>query len=76
MSGDPSRTASLRVDDDGDEDEEMFESVRTQRSSPKPVRPTHREGAPKPSLEPYVGKLERFELFSTNPCFENGSNAD
>jgi hypothetical protein len=23
----------------------------------------------KPSLEPYVGKLERFELFSTNQCY-------
>ena len=24
---------------------------------------------PKPSLEPYVGRLERFELFSTNQCY-------
>lgn len=59
----------LQVEDDGDEDEEMFESVRTQRPSPRTVPPVRREGAPKPSLEPYIGKLERFELFSTNQCY-------
>jgi hypothetical protein len=34
-----------------------------------PAEPARRETHEVPSLEPYVGKLERFELFSTNQCY-------
>jgi hypothetical protein len=41
------------------------DSVDASQPSP-PMQPTIPKG---PSLEPYIGKLERFELFSTNQCY-------
>lgn len=37
--------------------------------APAPPEPTRRDTHEEASLEPYVGKLERFELFSTNQCY-------
>ena len=56
-------------DDEDDDEEEMFESVRTSRASPSRAKSARRNDIPKPSLEPYVARLERFELFSTNQCY-------
>lgn len=39
------------------------------RIQPSPLDAAPFENHPIPSLEPYVGKLERFELFSTNQCY-------
>jgi hypothetical protein len=41
------------------------DSIDASQSS-TPMKPTLPKG---PSLEPYIGKLERFELFSTNQCY-------
>ena len=51
-----------------DDDETMFQSVMNKKpSSPLEFKP--RESTLRPSLDPYIGKLERFELFSTNQCY-------
>jgi phosphatidylinositol 3,5-bisphosphate 5-phosphatase len=51
-----------------DEDEPIFQSVRNKESSP-PTQTKPQESSQRPSLDPYIGKLERFELFSTNQCY-------
>jgi len=50
------------------DNEPMFHSVRNKESSPPP-QPKPRDSSQRPSLDPYIGKLERFELFSTNQCY-------
>ena len=52
----------------GDDDETMFQSVMNKESS-SPLKFKPRESPSRLSLDPYIGKLERFELFSTNQCY-------
>jgi hypothetical protein len=55
------------------EDAEEVPSLRDASVEPPvqhaPAEPSRRDTHEEPSLEPYVGKLERFELFSTNQCY-------
>lgn len=71
MSLPPTAKASTENDEQKEEeeesDDESFESIRD--IPPSFRRSKSRNTSPRQSLEPYVGKLERFELFSTNQCY-------
>jgi hypothetical protein len=71
-------TLPQRHEDTNDEEPPMEDaqaepSLRDASSKPSPqyapVQPPRRDTPEEASLEPYVGKLERFELFSTNQCY-------
>lgn len=78
----PPKSPSLRPSYLEEEEEDGFESVRTQTKDSSLKQPclntefdsaeTKEEENPsaeRPALEPYVGRLERFELFCTNQCY-------
>jgi hypothetical protein len=60
---------TLEEEDDAQAEPSMRDASAEPPLQHAPLEPPRRDTHEDPSLEPYVGKLERFELFSTNQCY-------
>lgn len=66
----PSRSQSLLDQSNGEMKSGSVPTPMRQQQSQPQQAPQRKTKLPEsPSLEPYFGKLERFELFSTNQCY-------